>query len=105
MSRIALLPSASFVRRHGEREAITRTAGVSGYGGGALGASRSLATGEITELLASGMETREIVRRIVATGDWSEAGAVGFVSFLADGKDAPAPPVSVAHHGRRGDPA
>ena len=51
------------------------------------------------------METREIVRRMVATGDWSEAGAVGFVSFLADGKDAPAPPVGVEHAGRRGDTA
>ena len=70
---------------------------MSGYGGGDVGASRSLANGEITELLASGMETREIVRRMVATGDWSEAGAVGFVSFLADGKDAPAPPVGVEH--------
>ena len=36
------------------------------------------------------MDTREIVRRMVATGDWSEAGAVGFVSFLTHGPDAPA---------------
>ena len=60
---------------------------------------------EITELLESGVDSREIVRRMVATGDWSEAGAVGFVSFLTDGPDAPASPVRVEHTGRRGDTA
>jgi hypothetical protein len=49
------------------------------------------------------MDTREIVRRMVATGDWSEAGAVGFVSFLADGPDASASPVRREHAGRRGE--
>ena len=58
---------------------------------------------EITELLESGVDTREIVRRMVATGDWSEAGAADFVSFLAHGPDAPARPVRVDHAGRRGD--
>jgi hypothetical protein len=69
-----------------------------------VGTSRSLATGEITELIESGMDAREIVRRMVATGDWSEAGAVGFVSFLA-GPDAPARSVGVEHAGRRGETA
>ena len=77
----------------------------SGYGGADVGTSRSLATGEITELIESGIDTGEIVRRMVATGDWSEAGAVGFVSFLAHGPDAPARSVGVEHAGRRGDTA
>ena len=51
------------------------------------------------------MDTREIVRRMVATGDWSEAGAVGFVSFLANGPDAPTSHVRLEHTGRRGDTA
>ena len=78
---------------------------MSGYRGTDVGASRSLATGEITELIESGMDTGEIVRRMVATGDWSEAGAVGFVSFLAHGPDAPARPVGVEHAGGRRDTA
>ena len=57
------------------------------------------------ELLESGVDSREIVRRMVATGDWSEAGAVGFVSFLTHGLDAPASPGRVEHPGRRGDSA
>jgi hypothetical protein len=79
--------------------------GVSGYRGADVGTSRSLPTGEITELLESGVDTREIVRRMVATGEWSEAGAVGFVSFLTHGQDAAASPVRVEHAGRRGDTA
>jgi hypothetical protein len=41
---------------------------------------------------------------MVATGNWSEADAVGFVSFLAGGADAPARPVRVEHR-RRGESA
>ena len=67
-----------------------------------VGRSRSLPTGEITEWLKAGVDPREIVRRMVATGDWSEAAAVGFVSFLDD-PDAPARPVGVQHAGRRAD--
>jgi len=78
---------------------------VCGYRGSDVGTSRSLPTGEITELLESGVDTREIVRRMVETGDWSEAGAVGFVSFLTHGPNAPASPVRVEHPGRRGDTA
>jgi hypothetical protein len=70
-----------------------------------VGTSRSLATGEITELLESGVDTREVVRRMVATGDWSEAGAVDFVSFLAHGPDAPASHARVERTGGRGDTA
>jgi len=77
---------------------------MSGDGGTTGGPSRSLPTGEITEWLESGLETREIVRRMVATGDWSEAAAAGFVSFIARGPGAPASPVRVEHPGRRGDP-
>ena len=77
--------------------------GVSGYRGADVGTSRSLPTGEITELLESGVDPQEIVRRMVATGDWSDAGAVDFVSFLAHGLDAPGRPVRVDHAGRRGD--
>jgi len=87
----------------GEREAMASR--VSGYGEADVGTSRSLATGEITELIESGIDTGEIVRRMVATGDWSEAGAVGFVSFLAHGPDAPARSAGVEHAGRRGDTA
>ena len=56
-------------------------------------------------MLESGVDTREIVCRMVATGDWSEAGAVGFVSFLTHGPDATASPVRVEHAARRGDTA
>jgi hypothetical protein len=69
--------------------------GVIGYRGADVGTSRSLPTGEITEMLESGVDTREIVRRMVATGDWSEGGAVDFVSFLAHGPDASPRPVRV----------
>ena len=69
--------------------------GASGYRGADVGTSRSLPTGEITELIESGVDAREIVRRMVATGGWSEAGAVGFVSFLAHGPDASTRPVRV----------
>ena len=77
---------------------------MSGYGGATVDTSRSLPTGEITEWLESGLDTREIVRRMVATGDWSEAAAAGFVSFITHGPDAPASPVRVEHPGRHGDP-
>jgi hypothetical protein len=70
-----------------------------------VGTSRSLATGEITEWLESRVDTREIVHRMVATGDWSEAGAVRFVAFLAHGPDAPASHVRVEHNDGRGDTA
>ena len=70
-----------------------------------MGTSRSLATGEITELIESGMDAREIVRRMVATGGWSEDGAVGFVSFLAHGPDAPTSSVRVEQGGRHGETA
>ena len=80
-------------------------AGLSGYGGADVGGSRSLPTGEITELLEAGVDTRVVVRRMVATGDWSEAGAVDFVSFLAHGPDAPVRPVRVGYVARRGDTA
>ena len=73
--------------------------------GNPVGRSRSLPTGEITEWLKSGVDTREIVRRMVATGDWSEAAAVGFVSFLDHNPDAPARPIGVQHAGRRVDMA
>jgi hypothetical protein len=79
--------------------------GVSGYRGANVGTSRSLLTGEITELLESGVDTREIVWAMLATGNWSEAGAVGFISFLTEGLDAPAGTVRVEHDGRRGDAA
>ena len=78
---------------------------MSGYGGATVDTSRSLPTGEITEWLESGLDTREIVRRMVATGDWSEAGAVDFVSFLAHGPDAPVRPVRVGYVAGRGDTA
>jgi hypothetical protein len=42
---------------------------------------------------------------MVATGDWSEAGAVRFVAFLAHGPDAPASHVRVEHNDGRGDTA
>jgi len=93
----------SWVMDLGEREAMASR--VSGYRGADVGTSRSLATGEITELIESGIDTGEIVRRMVATGDWSEAGAVGFVSFLAHGPDAPARSGGGEHAGRRGDTA
>jgi hypothetical protein len=70
-----------------------------------VGTARSLPTGEITELLESGVDTREIVRRMVATGNWSEAGALDFVSFLTDGPDAPASDVRAEHTRRRSDTA
>ena len=54
-------------------------------------------------MLESGLETREIVRRMVATGNWSEANAMGFVSFLVHGADAPANSVRVEDAGRRRD--
>ena len=73
--------------------------------GNPVGRSPSLPTGEITEWLKSGVETREIVRRMVATGDWSEAAAAGFVSFLDHDPDVPARPVGVRHASRRGDRA
>ena len=93
--------------RHARTEVRRRacSCGVSGYRESDVGTSRSLPTGEITELLESGVDSREIVRRMVATGDWSEAGAVGFVSFLTHGLDAPASPVRVEHPDRRGDTA
>lgn len=78
---------------------------MSGYRGSDVGTSRSLPTGEITELLESGVDGREIVRRMVATGDWSEAGAVGFVSFLTHSPGTPASPVRVEHRACRGDTA
>jgi hypothetical protein len=81
---------------------LASVSGALGYRGADVETSRSLPTGEITELLESGVEPREIVRRMVATGDWSEAGAVGFVSFLTHGPDAPA---RVEHAGRRGETA
>jgi hypothetical protein len=55
-------------------------------------------------LLESGVEAREIVRRMVASGHWSEAGAVGFVSFLAHASDAPASAARAAPDGRHGVP-
>ena len=78
-------------------------AGLSGYGRADVGGSRSLPTGEITEWLESGLDTREIVRRMVATGDWSEAGAVDFVSFLVHDVGAPGS-LTGAEEGDRGGP-
>jgi hypothetical protein len=87
------------------RTAFPASADVCGYRGPDVGTSRSLPTGEITEWLELGVDTTEIVRRMVATGDWSDGGAVGFVSFLAHGPDAPASHARVEHNGGRGDTA
>jgi hypothetical protein len=38
-------------------------------------------------------------------GDWSEAGAISFVSFLTDGPGAPASPARVEHSSPRGKTA
>lgn len=51
------------------------------------------------------MDAGEIVRRMVATGGWSEDGAVGFVSFLAHGPDAPTRSAGVEQGGRHGETA
>ena len=84
---------------------VVASRGASGYRGAGVGTSRSLPTGEITELLESGVDTREIVRRMVATGDWSEAGAVGFVSFLSHGSDPSTSHDRMERTRRRGDTA
>ena len=48
-----------------------------------------IATGGITELLESGVEPREVMRRMIASGNWSPAGAADFLSFLTHEPDAP----------------
>ncbi len=63
--------------------------------------TRPLSTGEITEWLESAVDVREIVRRMVATGNWTEAGAVDFVSWLVHGAGKPASSVPVQQIGRR----
>ena len=62
-----------------------------GGGGRALRGGTPLAAltpVEIRRLLDSGVQGAEVIRLLVATGNWSNAGAADIVSFLTRGPDA-----------------
>jgi len=42
---------------------------------------------EIRQLLESGVKAPELVERLVATGTWSESGALEILSFMTRGPD------------------
>ena len=69
--------------------------------------SVSVSPDQVAELLKRGVDTEEITRLLVATGTWSDAGAVEIVSTIAhsdiDGGQV-APPADLGWPGPPDDP-
>ena len=51
---------------------------------------------QVANLVSSGVKTDEIIRLLVATGTWSDSGAVEIVSTIAQQPGDPKPPLAGA---------
>jgi len=47
-----------------------------------------LSAPDVRTMLTSGVHQQEVIRQLVSTGNWSEAGAAEIVRFMTHGPDA-----------------